>query len=139
MPKPYRAPFWMRERHLQTILPAVWMCLPGVEYRRQQWETPDSDFIELDWLAGAINKPLVVLFHGLEGNSRSHYSLRLMSALQHQNWRGVVVHFRGCGGTPNRLPRGYYCGDSAEIDWILRRLRATQTGEIHAGRYFAGR
>lgn len=132
MLKSYRAPFWLPGRHLQTIYPAAWMRLPQVSYRREQWETPDGDFIELDWLDGAADKPLVVLFHGLEGNSRSHYSLRLMARFQQKHWRGVVVHFRGCGGTPNRLPRGYHCGDSAEIDWILRRIRATNAGQIHA-------
>lgn len=132
MLKPYRAPLWLPGKHLQTIYPAAWMSLPAVEYRREQWDTPDGDFIELDWLDGASDKPLVVLFHGLEGNSRSHYSLRLMAALKQQDWRGVVVHFRGCGGTPNRLPRGYHCGDSAEIDWVLRRIRAARKVPIYA-------
>lgn len=132
MLKPYRAPLWLPGRHLQTIYPAAWMPLPEVDYRREQWDTPDGDFIELDWLDGSGDKPLVVLFHGLEGNSRSHYSLRLMAALKQLGWRGVVVHFRGCGGAPNRLPRGYHCGDSAEIDWILHRIRATNKRLIHA-------
>jgi predicted alpha/beta-fold hydrolase len=65
-----------------------------------------------------------VLFHGLEGSSRSHYARRLMHAVQQRGWHGVVVHFRGCSGEPNRLPRAYHSGDSAEIDWILRRLQA---------------
>ena len=108
------------------------MRLPQIAYRREQWETPDGDFIELDWLNGGADTPLVVLFHGLEGNSQSHYALRMMAALQDKGWRGLVVHFRGCGGKLNRLPRSYYCGDSAEIDWILRRLRTTQGGTIHA-------
>lgn len=108
------------------------MPLPKVQYRREQWDTPDGDFIDLDWLDGSNDKPLVVMFHGLEGNSRSHYCLRLMGALQQHGWRGVVVHFRGCSGIPNRLPRGYHCGDSPEIDWILRRIRDTNKGEIHA-------
>ncbi len=47
-----------------------------------------------------------------------------MHALRHLGWHGVVVHFRGCSGAPNRLPRAYHSGDSAEIDWILRRLQA---------------
>ena len=38
-------------------------------------------------------------------------------------WRGVVPHFRGCGGETNRLARAYHSGDAAEIDWILRRLK----------------
>jgi predicted alpha/beta-fold hydrolase len=42
------------------------------------------------------------------------------------------VHFRGCGGTPNRLPRAYHSGDSGEIDWMLRRLRNLHDGPIHA-------
>lgn len=115
------------------------MRLPKVAYRREQWETPDGDFIELDWLQPertrgepASHQPLVVLFHGLEGSSRSHYALRMMAALRHHGWHGVVVHFRGCGGSPNRLPRGYHCGDSMEIDWILRRLRTQHPGQLHA-------
>jgi len=66
----------------------------------------------------------MVLFHGLEGSSISHYATSLMHAIARRGWRGVVVHFRGCGGEPNRLPRAYHSGDADEIDWILRRLRA---------------
>jgi predicted alpha/beta-fold hydrolase len=72
--------------------------------------------------------PLVVLFHGLEGSSRSHYALALMAALGKHGMRGVVVHFRGCSGEANRLPRAYHSGDAQEIEWILRRLRAQNAG-----------
>ena len=66
----------------------------------------------------------MVLFHGLEGSSRSHYAVALMAAVRGAGWRGVVVHFRGCSDEPNRLPRAYHSGDTQEIDWIVRRLRA---------------
>lgn len=46
-----------------------------------------------------------------------------MAAAREIGWNGVVVHFRGCSGEPNRLTRAYHSGDAAEIDWILRRLR----------------
>jgi len=72
--------------------------------------------------------PLVVLFHGLEGSSRSHYARALMAALGERGMRGVVVHFRGCSGEPNRLQRAYHSGDAQEIEWILRRLRAQNAG-----------
>jgi predicted alpha/beta-fold hydrolase len=84
---------------------------------------PDGDFIDLDWLYGPANAPLVVLFHGLEGSSRGHYASFLMAAIQQLGWRGVVPHFRGCSGEPNRLPRAYHSGDSTEIGYILNRLR----------------
>lgn len=129
---PYRPPLWLVGRHLQTIYPAAGMPLPKLSYRREQWETPDGDNIALDWVDGRADSPLLVLFHGLEGNSRSHYALRLMAAARQQGWRGVVVHFRGCGGNANRLPRGYHCGDSAEIDWILHRLRGEHTAPLYA-------
>ena len=110
------------------------MPRPRVAYRRERWDTPDGDFIDLDWSedpslvtrhsSPGSNAPLVVLFHGLEGSSRSHYSAALMATLRGCGMRGVAVHFRGCSGEPNRLPRAYHSGDAREIDWILRRLRA---------------
>jgi predicted alpha/beta-fold hydrolase len=127
MPDHYRAPWWLPGGHLQTIYPFFCARLPRrVSYRRERWDTPDGDFIDLDWLDGASNAPLAVLFHGLESDSHSHYAVSIMAGLQQKNWRGVVVHFRGCSGEPNRLARAYHSGDSSEIDWILRRLKTTQ-------------
>jgi predicted alpha/beta-fold hydrolase len=122
---PYRAPWWLPGGHLQTIYPYLLLRHAPPPYRRERWETPDGDFIDLDWTVdGDDQAPVVALFHGLEGSSRSHYAAALMRAVAHRRWRGVVVHFRGCGGEPNRLPRAYHSGDTDEIDWILRRLRA---------------
>ena len=119
---PYRAPGWLPGGHAQTIWPLL-IKGPLPRYRRERWDTPDGDFIDLDWVDAAGSSPCVVLFHGLEGSSRSHYARRLMHAVQRHGWHGVVVHFRGCSGEPNRLPRAYHSGDSQEIDWILRRLQ----------------
>lgn len=121
----YEAPAWLPGGNLQTLYPALLSRRPAVNYRRERWEAPDGDFIDLDWTAtpAAPDAPLIVLFHGLEGSSRSHYALALMHAIAARGWRGVVVHFRGCSGELNRLPRAYHSGDSAEIDWILRRLQ----------------
>lgn len=118
----YTAPIWLPGGHLQTLYAAA-LARPAVNYRRERWELPDGDFIDLDWLDGPADAPLVVLFHGLEGDSNSVYARYLMAALQLRGWRGVVAHFRGCSGEPNRLPRAYHSGDSAEIDAILRHLR----------------
>lgn len=122
---PYVAPSWLPGGHAQTIWPVVRKPAPP-PYRRERWDTPDGDFIDVDWLATpqAADAPLVVLFHGLEGSSASHYAGALMHALAERGWGGAVPHFRGCSGEPNRLPRAYHSGDSAEIDWVLRRLRA---------------
>jgi hypothetical protein len=123
---PYSAPRWLPGGDLQTLYAALVVPRPAVPYRRERWETPDRDFIDLDWAAapGDPGKPLVVLFHGLEGSSRSHYALAFMAEATRRGLRGVVVNFRGCSGEPNRLARAYHSGDAQEIDWILRRLRS---------------
>lgn len=117
---PYRAPWWLPGGHLQTIYPYFLLRPAAPPYRRERWETPDGDFIDLDWIDGRA--PIVALFHGLEGGSGSHYATALMRAVMRRRWRGVVIHFRGCSGEPNRLPRAYHSGDADEIAWTLQRL-----------------
>jgi predicted alpha/beta-fold hydrolase len=134
---PYKAPAWLRGAHLQTIWPAKLAPKPRVTYRRERWDTPDGDFIDVDLLVAPSahrSSPFVVLFHGLEGNSHSHYARSIMRAVQRAGWRGAVAHFRGCSGEPNRLPRAYHSGDSDEIDWILNRFAATHASlaSLHA-------
>lgn len=118
----YDAPRWLPGAHLQTIYPAMMLPVKPVAYRREIWDTPDYDQIVVDWVDGDFNKPLVVLFHGLEGSSESHYALMLSHQIKRLGWRGAVVHFRTCGGVDNLLPRSYHAGDSSEIDWILRHF-----------------
>ncbi|MCX8006394.1 MAG: alpha/beta hydrolase, partial [Burkholderiaceae bacterium] len=134
----YVAPAWLPGGHFQTIWPALWsrrVFGPHPVYRRQRWDTPDGDFIDVDWLDGApspAHAPLLVLFHGLEGSSRSHYAEAFADWARERGWRYAVAHFRGCSGELNRAPRAYHSGDHAEIDWILRRFRAGHAGPLAA-------
>lgn len=131
-PSTYTAPAWLPGGDLQTIW-GTWVARPDVGYRRERWEMPDGDFIDFDWVDGPANTPLVVLFHGLEGNSQSAYARHLMDAVHQRGWRGVVAHFRGCSGEDNRLPRAYFAGDVAEIQRILQRLHISNGGApMHA-------
>ena len=123
----YRAPWWLPGGHLQTLYGA-WVGRSRVDWKRDRWDTPDGDFIDVDRPPGPPEGPLVALFHGLEGGSSSHYAGALARELERRAWRGVVPHFRGCSGEPNRLPRAYHSGDAGEIGWILRRLRAEARG-----------
>jgi uncharacterized protein len=123
----FEAPWWLPGGHAQTIVPARFLRAPGVAYRRERWETPDGDFIDLDFAQPEpehAQAPLLVLFHGLEGDSHSHYARQLMRAGAQRGWRALVAHFRGCSGEANRMLRAYHSGDSAEIDWVLRQLAA---------------
>lgn len=119
---PYRAPRWLIGGHAQTLWPALLARGPRPHYRRERWPTPDGGEIAVDFIDGPADAPLLVLFHGLEGSSDSHYARALMSAVAARGWRGAVPHFRGCGGVDNALPRAYHAGDSAEVAWVLQKL-----------------
>jgi hypothetical protein len=115
----YVAPRWLPGGHAQTIWPYL-LARPRVGIRREEVESPDGDVWQFDWLAAAApaEAPLVVVFHGLEGGSGSHYVRALFAALAARGWRGVVPHFRGCAGE-NRRPRAYHSGDHEEIGALL--------------------
>lgn len=123
---PYTAPVWLPGGQLQTVLPALISRPSGPRppLRRERWTTPDDDFIDVDWLAvpASAHAPLLVLFHGLEGSSQSHYAQAVLAACAQAGWSCAVPHFRGCSGEDNRAPRAYHSGDFAEVDWILERF-----------------
>lgn len=130
--KPYRAPAWLPGGQAQTLWPLLIKQKP-IPLRRERWETPDGDFIDVDHLDGPDDAPWLVLFHGLEGSARSHYAISTTHACKRVGWRLALPHFRGCSGELNRLPRAYHSGDSAEIDWILRTLATRNPGrKLHA-------
>ena len=143
----YEASSWLPGGNLQTIWRALAarrfeQALP--QFRRELWTTPDGDFIDLDFLqsnhatakglkeATPAGSTLVVLFHGLEGSSASHYAQAFADFARQRGLSFVVPHFRGCSGELNLAPRAYHSGDFEEIDWILKRLREQHTGPIVA-------
>ena len=133
----YVAPIWLPGGNLQTIWPALWarrVEAPLPAYRRERWTTPDGDFIDVDFLAaeGLAPKPLLVLFHGLEGSSKSHYAEAFAAHAQSRGWDYAVPHFRGCSGEINLAPRAYHSGDFEEVGWILARLRERHVGPMLA-------
>ncbi|MES2584949.1 MAG: alpha/beta fold hydrolase [Pseudomonadota bacterium] len=135
----YVAPSWLPGGNLQTIWPALYArrvegALP--EYRRERWTTPDADFIDVDHLvlqsAAQPQQTLLVLFHGLEGSSASHYAQAFADFAREHGMAYAVPHFRGCSGELNLGPRAYHSGDHAEISWVLQRFRDQHSGPILA-------
>ena len=133
----YRPPSWLPGGNLQTI----WAALrarrflgPAPMFTRERWATPDHDFVDVDFLQHTrpANAPLLVIFHGLEGSSGSHYAQALADVARLRGWACAVPHFRGCSGELNHAPRAYHSGDFEEIDWILRRFQASHTGPVLA-------
>ncbi len=136
----YVAPSWLPGGQLQTLWPALFSRRTHASapvYRRERWTTPDSDFVDVDFLdegprAGIAGRPLLVVFHGLEGSSRSHYCEAFAEVARERGWACALPHFRGCSGEINHAPRAYHSGDHEEVGWVLGRLQAMQPGPLLA-------
>lgn len=151
----YSAPRWLPGGHAQTIWSALWARHhggPALRFQRQRWDTPDGDFIDVDWLnyappeaapdafwplpaippEGAPRPPLLVLFHGLEGSSQSQYAQAFATVARSRGWACALPHFRGCSGELNHAPRAYHSGDFEEIAWILARCKQQHGGPVLA-------
>lgn len=114
--------WWLPGPHLQTLWPVLCRRQPQIIIRREHLELSDGDFLDLDWSDGE-DGPIVVILHGLEGSSTSGYIRGLLATLATRGWRAVVMHFRGCSGTPNRLARSYNAGDTGDLATVITTLR----------------
>lgn len=132
----FRSPRWLPGGNLQTIWPALFSrpaLGPAPAYRRERWSTPDGDFVDVDFVDAAdAAAPRLVLFHGLEGSSSSHYALAFAHLAAQRGWAYAVPHFRGCSGEINLAPRAYHCGDFEEVGWMLQRLRERSAAPLLA-------
>ena len=119
----YRAPWWLKSAHLQTMFATLFRRRPCLALRRERIELDDGDFLDLDW-GPRTHGPVVLVLHGLEGSSDSPYAQGMLEIADARGWRGVVMHFRGCSGEPNRLPRSYHSGDTRDLAHVVSHLRS---------------
>ena len=125
----YRPPWWYRGRHLQTLWGPMLRPSGRPRLRRERLDTPDGDFLDLDWLEPApAAAPLVLILHGLEGSFRSHYVRGLCREAARLGLRAVVMNFRSCSGELNRAARLYHSGETSDLDWVLDRLERREPG-----------
>ena len=118
----FRAPWWCSNRHLQTLWGPLFRRNQTMALTHERLELQDGDFLDLVWTARQ-DGPIVVVLHGLEGSYRSHYIPGILETIHLHGWRAVLLHFRGCSGEHNRLPRAYHSGDTSDFAAVLRHIR----------------
>jgi hypothetical protein len=124
---------WLPNRHLMTIAASVLRLPPRLGLRRERWELPDGDFLDVDRLDAADpGAPLLVVCHGLEGSSRSGYVLGVMERARARGLAACALNFRGCSGELNRLPRFYHSGETSDLAHAVERLVAERPGRALA-------
>lgn len=121
----YKTRYLGRSGHFQTIYPTLLRRVRGVKWQRERITTPDGDFIDLDWLVNK-NPRLLVLCHGLEGRSDSHYMTGMARACASAGWDVVAYNFRGCSGEPNRIAKSYHSGSTDDLSLVISHSLATR-------------
>jgi predicted alpha/beta-fold hydrolase len=118
--------------HSQTIYASLVRPSRAPSLRRERYELPDGDFVDLDTFDGAPGAPHVLALHGLEGSSRSGYILAILRGAFERGWGATALNFRSCSGEPNRLARSYHSGEIGDALAVMKHLRARLTGPFYA-------
>jgi predicted alpha/beta-fold hydrolase len=123
----FKPAWWCPGPHLQTVWQRLFPPMQVLETHRERWITPDDDFIDLDWLVPpnnhhGLNKPVVLILHGLEGSSQSEYILSLLADLNRCGWQAVAMNFRSCSGEINLQRRLYHAGETTDLAWVVHKL-----------------
>ncbi len=119
----------MLNGHFETILPSIFFKIKDIVFERERLELEDGDFLDIDWLKNNHSR-LIILSHGLEGNSGRHYMMRPAKFFGNRDWDVLAWNCRGCSGEINRLQRSYHHGDIADIATIIRHAMSFQYDEI---------
>lgn len=127
--KQFKPAWWLPNPHLQTIWPVLCRrSIKNLKIERERFELPDGDFVDIDWVRNQTSGPLVLILHGLEGSIESHYAKGMLKTISENGWRGAFMHFRGCSGEPNRLPRSYHSGETEDVQYIVEQLIDREPG-----------
>ncbi len=120
----FKPAWWLRQPHAQTIFASQFRSLKPPIDKLERIELPDGDFIDLAWSNQGLSpdSPLVILLHGLGGGLNSSYVAAQLHEYRRRGWRGVLMHFRGGSGEPNRLCKTYHSGSTGELDYVLNHL-----------------
>lgn len=126
MPQEFKASFLLKNKHLQTVYSSLFRKPKELDYEIEKFTLSDGDFLECYWYKieqKNSTKPIVILFHGLAGNYKSPYIQGAVLELAKSGFLPVIMHFRGCNGNDNLLPRSYHSGETGDALEFARTLK----------------
>ncbi|MCB9233773.1 MAG: alpha/beta fold hydrolase [Bacteroidia bacterium] len=121
----FRPPRAILNRHLHTVWANLFRKVEGVNYRRERIDTPDGDFLDLDWCDND-SRTLLIISHGLEGSSKRPYVLGMARTALDMGWDALAWNFRSCSGELNRTRVFYHGGVTWDLDWVIQHALQTQ-------------
>ncbi|MEY3645224.1 MAG: hypothetical protein RLZZ207_1922 [Bacteroidota bacterium] len=111
-------PKYLFNGHLETVFPALFRKVILPPTAQDLVETHDGDVLEVDWHRRG-NTKLVVISHGLEGNSSRSYVLGMAKEALKNGFDVLAWNYRGCGATVNRKAIFYHSGATYDLETIV--------------------
>jgi uncharacterized protein len=126
----YHPPFLLFNKHIETIYPSLIRKVEGIQYIRERINTPDDDFLDLDWMKQG-SKKLIILSHGLEGNSQRSYIKGMATIFYNKGFDVLAWNYRGCSEEINRTIRFYHSGATDDLDLVVNHSISVGYSEIN--------
>ena len=128
----YQPKFPFRNAHLNTIYSSQFRKIKPLSFQRERIETPDNDFLDIDFLENE-SKKIVVLCHGLEGSSASKYVQATASLLSAHGYAIAAMNYRFCSGEINRQLITYHSGRTEDLHTVINRVLPDYTSVYLVG------
>lgn len=116
---------FLKNGYSQTIIPSIFRKIKGVSYTRERISTTDDDFLDLDWIKSGYER-LVIVSHGLEGNSNRHYVKSCARYFNNHDYDVLAWNYRSCSGEMNKKLRLYHHGDTEDLEQVIAHAIATR-------------
>ncbi len=137
---PFESPFWLPEKHTQSIFPALFRKVELAGARRERIVLTDGDFIDVDWyLQQQVgDRPLLIISHGLEGSSRRHYVLGLAKLAIQNGFDVLAWNYRSCSGEMNKSKRFYHSGATDDLEAMVQMVIDRGAKEVYLAGFSLG-
>jgi len=122
----FQPSFLLKNRHIQTVYASLFRKEIKLDIETEEFTLSDGDFVDIYWHKiknSTEDTPIIILFHGLTGSYKSPYIQGLMQAAKNAGFNSVLMHFRGCSGRDNLMPRSYHSGDTQDTREFIENLK----------------
>jgi predicted alpha/beta-fold hydrolase len=136
-----KSPFWLKGAHAQSIFPALFRKVDLSNPRLERLTLPDDDFLDVDWYVQGDSlgdKPLLIVSHGLEGNSQRPYVKGLVKSFLELGVNAMAWNYRSCSGEPNKALRFYHSGATDDLDFVIQHAIQQGAKEIYLAGFSLG-
>lgn len=124
----FKPAWWLRNPHMQTMWNETMRGKNPLFLEHERLELPCGDFVDLASCKKGQDKNVLIL-PGLGGTADSAYIQGMARALLEHNFNIIIMHFRGYGKTPNRLPQMFHGGQTSDLFEVIRYLKSIFPGD----------